>query len=412
MTNKLPVVGKRYRDIASNDKYLCVSIFGEYKNFVVLNRDENKRTPWTKELVYLPDFFEFFEELPEDRAETKQSQRCECGYKISTGGMFLGSCNSTPCSRKLNTEPRNAKIVGFDDSSKGGEPFYITKDDLSPEVKKAIEFLRLETNLFEKVGEVLDERLINTLKLHHKHLAIASKNLLNALDEQFAYVLKPRKKDALDDKIEESNKKIKAKPLKAQDLKVNETSESVDVKEKEVKEKEEEFFYAAAGRLIEYQGKKYVALQQTNYLPNERPEDWLEGDYSSRWSRHTKIKFRDVFANNKIQAKEVVDNKIEPNENGSFKHLDNAEEISQDIIKKSAEESIWKPVSELPEELYEEVLIKTDLDNIRRGYFYNVCGKFEVMSGYSVETKKYCTLTDFINDYEKLKERVKKLEGK
>ena len=65
----------------------------------------------------------------------------------------------------------------------------------------------------------------------------------------------------------------------------------------------EDFFHAFAGYLIEYQGKRYVCLSETDYLPNERAEDWKECDYSSPEYKHTKIKFRDLFA--KRKASEV-----------------------------------------------------------------------------------------------------------
>ena len=79
------------------------------------------------------------------------------------------------------------------------------------------------------------------------------------------------------------------------------------------------------------------------------------------------------------------------------------------------EESIWKPIGELPE-LAEgdtmECLIRSDKGDVANSCFYKhedeidhaACG-FE-----EEEEKEYCSLTDFINDYEKLKERVKKLE--
>jgi len=71
--------------------------------------------------------------------------------------------------------------------------------------------------------------------------------------------------------------------------------------------------------------------------------------------------------------------------------------------------SIWKDVSELPKDLIEDCFIK-----YRRGGFsiataYN--GQFIVVNqSYGRESiKKYCTLTDYINNTE---ERLKKLEEK
>jgi hypothetical protein len=136
----------------------------------------------------------------------------------------------------------------------------------------------------------------------------------------------------------------------------------------------------------------------------------------------------------------LSNNEMKPDENGSFKHLDNAEELSQDIMKKSAEESIWNPVSELPEDGCEKLLIKLngtvqianhtfyDDDGIDELYVTDGWGedKIECTKFSSEEVESFCTLTDFIKDYEKLKEkdkikeiklrdleeRVRKLEGK
>jgi len=83
------------------------------------------------------------------------------------------------------------------------------------------------------------------------------------------------------------------------------------------------------------------------------------------------------------------------------------------------EESIWKPISELPEFLYTPfVLIKFDSDVVILGKIDKIDGKkqFTDINGqhqYPLNiVKEYSLLTDFINHYEKLEERVKKLEEK
>lgn len=72
---------------------------------------------------------------------------------------------------------------------------------------------------------------------------------------------------------------------------------------------------------------------------------------------------------------------------------------------KEKEESIWKSVSELPNyplEYPEKILVKY------------LSGEVEMRKEDNafVGDEKFCRIGDFINDYEKLKERVSKLEGK
>lgn len=90
----------------------------------------------------------------------------------------------------------------------------------------------------------------------------------------------------------------------------------------------------------------------------------------------------------------------------------------------SSEGSIWKPVSELPKDLEGQILIQMKDGQSGYAYYDSVCGKF-IVSQYQRELPKlmevtvvkenitnFCTLSDFIKDFEKLKERVKKLEQK
>lgn len=115
------------------------------------------------------------------------------------------------------------------------------------------------------------------------------------------------------------------------------------------------------------------------------------------------------FANNKIQVEKFVDNKIE-------------------------EESIWKPARYYIGESC-DVFIKgadenhENADWIQTGKFIKGMGfftqAFQEIDGFKIiqmigESRyvnvdsnniKYCRIVDFINDYEKLKERVKRLES-
>lgn len=100
---------------------------------------------------------------------------------------------------------------------------------------------------------------------------------------------------------------------------------------------------------------------------------------------------------------------------------DNAEEIVDNEIEESAEESIWKPVSELPERKKNgEVLLKHKNGTIRLACLFiensgkeNAFCPIHLRGSFSKEYfTHYATVGDLFNDYEKLKERVKKLEGK
>lgn len=160
MTNKLPVVGKRYKS-------------KEYDGIFVVSRIANSYTyiKQIKEVEYAShspsEFLNYYEEILENgtqsHSETKTRICPVC--KIDYSGLDPSHYCSPDC--QVDAE-RLAEAMKSD------------------EVKEAMEFLRLETNLFEKVEEILDERLTNTLKVHYKHLASATKNLLNALDKQFA----------------------------------------------------------------------------------------------------------------------------------------------------------------------------------------------------------------------------------
>lgn len=69
-------------------------------------------------------------------------------------------------------------------------------------------------------------------------------------------------------------------------------------------------------------------------------------------------------------------------------------------------ESIWKPISELNKSENNDLLLRTKDKKI-------IFGEYLVGVLYKPNQEyDFITLTDFINDYEKLKERVKKLEEK
>lgn len=83
-------------------------------------------------------------------------------------------------------------------------------------------------------------------------------------------------------------------------------------------------------------------------------------------------------------------------------------------------ESIWKPANELPKFIkemgYPNLIIKFQDGNIKYGSFQN--DFYADMRGHAFKqqfVKKWCYLTDFINDIEQTKldheERLRKLEG-
>lgn len=326
MTNKLPVVGKRYR--------LCVGI--NDLDRVEYQFCEVKRLTDTAveclvdglQLHYYPKdtFLLAWEELPEDKAETKP----ETQSHISESKEKMKQALDVIRNRKKYLEGYNN---GFDDCLKEmaerfpdqiSETSLIPSNsrELSPEVKEAMEKLK---------------------------------------DDIKAWV---------DDVFGDFTPLSRIKPLEP--------------------------------------GPVYETLMMINDLLNALDKQFMskEGD--------------------KIDTSSEVclsNNEMKPNENGSFKHLDNAEEISQDIMK---EESIWKPVSELPEDGIEKLLIKLDgsvqianhtfFDDEQIDEVYIVDGwkdnRIECTSYPAEDIKEFCTLTDFINDYEKLKERDKLKEIK
>lgn len=245
MTNKLPVVGKKYRH----------KTFGKVVEFVG-DREDGFFIAAEKTLKHYAEnyFLENFEELPEDKAETINCGNISCKYK--------SECDSNKRILPKNDQiyirkTRYARITNVDSEGvtyleQDGKEFWdCFKDfldffepveaetqpetqshisELSPEVKEAMEELRREIALcgggFNQSPQTELER--KGMEIFYYFLS-KSQNLLNALDKQF---------------------------------KVNETSESVDVKKEEVKEK------------------------------------------------------------------------IQPDENGSFKHIDGIEEETQDLMKK------------------------------------------------------------------------------
>jgi hypothetical protein len=174
MTNKLPVVGKRYR--LRNYKAEVINVDSEGVTYL-----QGDKEYWD----FLDDFRDYFEELPEDKAETK---------------------------------PETKSHISVDFAKEGSDKTFYTfvkNAELSPEVKEAIIKAKRELNKDRFTSYLV---LSDFLKIE----AVLS-NLLNALDKQFM----SKEEDKIDTRQEHLDS-----------IKVNETSESVDVKEEEVKEKD------------------------------------------------------------------------------------------------------------------------------------------------------------------------------
>lgn len=228
MTNKLPVVGKRYRNLSGEE--IVIYKIDDYRFYY--------RVYGRHEYGMIPDFWQDYEELPEDKAETKSEIQDD--HFPDVGKMVL-----------------------------------------NPEVKEAIELMQfqIDHHYKEYVTEV-DPRFLPSILLKVLERA---KNLLNALDKQ--------------------------------------------------------------------------------------------------------------FANNKIQAKELVNNKIE-------------------------EESIWKPVNELPDKTPLQIYIRFNqkvaehlrgtIKIVEEGYDFTY-PDWETIKKDTIE--EWCSVSDLTNDHEKLKERVRKLEN-
>lgn len=73
-------------------------------------------------------------------------------------------------------------------------------------------------------------------------------------------------------------------------------------------------------------------------------------------------------------------------------------------------ESIWKPVSELPKEKAKLWVKRKDGDIVPSKYDTSAILHFSGNCWEDIDS--WCYLTDLINDYENLKERVRKLESK
>lgn len=187
MTNKLPVVGKRYRNIISKSECLLVFISKEQKQCVIdLGREQGGLM-----IRWFDTFADDFEELPEDKAilpEPSNQINWE-ERKKDIEEYFSRKVITVTWGKEAETKPTIKENLQV---------------ELNPEVKEAMEELKKilikESNsMFFTVHQ--SEHTTEILRLTCHAFSDKAKTLLNALDKQF---------------------------------KVNETSESVDIKEEEV----------------------------------------------------------------------------------------------------------------------------------------------------------------------------------
>lgn len=280
MTNKLPVVGNQYKNKITKDIYKAFKHKARENCYFM----ENQSQGWDL-VVPLHDFFIEFEELPEDKAETKP------------------------------TIKENLTL------------------ELSPEVKEAIEKLK---------GISLKATLSN-IYYHEQYKEMRDKvdNLLNALDKQF--------------NLPQENTNLGEEWGSFGAVLGNDKLESLENKESIITMKKSEFESLMAG----------------------------------------------------AEKVDKVDTDIKK------------QTVDEFLSETEKEKSIWKPVSE---EVDNQSIIFINkagyarLAEVWNDKFYFIegdAGGADVRSHMSDKTyygKKFCTLTDFINDYEKLKERIKEIE--
>lgn len=347
MTNKLPVVGKRYRELHNFNEWECSDLIIENEQsetgFAIMTALHNK----TKRKVFNLNnyFFRFFEELPEDEAETIKEE-----IKLPVVGQRY--------------KVKENSLLGRDKDCLG-----IWEVDYFRFNNEQICFRRSAKSPMSSV------------------MAIYAREFWDYFEE------------LPEDKAE---------------TKLDATSESVAVKKEEVKQKFilDSIYYDKQGLPVSI----YKKEEEIDRIKMEKLREYFKEKYKSY--------------------------ETQPDENGSFKHIDGAEEETQDLMKKDIfgsgkkqverekkieEEtyqtssiqnraSIWKPVNELPKEA-ETVIIKNDCD---KNYFaeFRPSTRFGTDTFLTMDNEefipldfvgKYCTLTDYINNIEK---RIRKLEGK
>lgn len=181
MTNKLPVVGKRYR--LKNYKAEVINVDSEGVTYL-----QGDKEYWD----FLDDFRDYFEELPEDKAKTKPENQSH----ISESKEKMKQALDIIRNRKKYLEGYNN---GFDDCLKEmaerfpdqiSETSLIPSNsrELSPEVKEAMEKLKDDIKAWvdDVFGDFTPLSRIKPLEPGPVYETLMMINdLLNALDKQF-----------------------------------------------------------------------------------------------------------------------------------------------------------------------------------------------------------------------------------
>lgn len=173
MTNKLPVVGKRYKAKHNNKIFTAVTYLGADLDVSVRMCCNNDLL---SDFTYRPkndNFDKFFEELPEDEAETKPETQSYDSESIKKDQMdkAMQSINDL----RVHREGYNKGWDECLEEIKKQMPNHIS--ELNNEVKEAMGELR-EESLHIPFGDLKD--------YHYNKLKQDAETLLNALDKQFS----------------------------------------------------------------------------------------------------------------------------------------------------------------------------------------------------------------------------------
>lgn len=184
MTNKLPVVGKRYR-VKAHPEFSCEirwvidqSVSFGIPNLFYINWPINV-------------FWESFEELPEDKAETKPEadQVLNERYVTGRGMVFLvDKSKKWAIGDTINHKGKNFIVTGIDGEGRHNLGLVVRECETKPETQSHVpEDGKMV--LSPEVNEAIEE-LKNLIDNHNAYLRkqrieVAAENLLNALEKQF-----------------------------------------------------------------------------------------------------------------------------------------------------------------------------------------------------------------------------------
>jgi hypothetical protein len=353
MTNKLPVVGKRYKAKHNNKIFTAVTYLGADLDVSVRMCCNNDLL---SDFTYRPkndNFDKFFEELPEDEAETKPETQSYDSESIKKDQMdkAMQSINDLRVYREGYNKGWNECL----EEVKKQMPNHIS--ELSPEVKEAMEELKKADNWFRNNASI-------TLPEHCFKLSNTAFCLLNALDKQFTdkeKLLTDREvlseKPVNNDKILPSGKKkCQAEPKRigcnycgdeivgdimtqngccsvkcsiGLENKVQEQWDNMPIDENKKKNywEEDNDFCPFDEALKEIKGKEKFILDSIYYDKQGLPVSIYKKEEEIDQIKMEKLReyFKEKYKSYETQ----------PDENGSFKHIDGIEEETQDLMKES-----------------------------------------------------------------------------